>query len=110
MEFVVTQVQRRVDGLEWLEINVDLSLFSFRGNDFTTVDDQPVRGNLVVEFETLLGGCDSREDGKAIDSGFDVGCSTLEISADDMTSGASYNAQILPPTFLLLGRLGPLGL
>lgn len=48
MELVVTEVERGVDGLERLEVNVNLSLLSFRGDNFTTVDDQSIRRNLVV--------------------------------------------------------------
>lgn len=39
MELVVTEVKRRVDWLEGLEIDVNFSFLSFRSNDFTTVDN-----------------------------------------------------------------------
>ena len=48
VEFVVTKVKGGVDRLKRLEINVDLSLLSFRGDNFTTVDDQPIWWDLVV--------------------------------------------------------------
>jgi hypothetical protein len=43
VEFVVTEVKRGIDRLEWLEVDVDLPFFSFRGNDFTTIDDEAIR-------------------------------------------------------------------
>lgn len=55
VELVVAKVQGGVDGLEGLKVNVDLSFLSFGSDDFTTVDNETVRGNLVVELETLLG-------------------------------------------------------
>lgn len=73
MELVVAEIQRGVDGLEWLKVDVDLSLFSFRGQDFTTVHDQAVRRDLVVQLETLLGGCDGGQDGLSVDTRLDVG-------------------------------------
>lgn len=55
VELVVAKVQRRVDGLEGLEVNVDLSFLAFGGQNFTAVDDEAVGGDLVVQLETLLG-------------------------------------------------------
>lgn len=55
VELVVAKVQRGVDRLEGLKIDVDLSFLAFRGQDFTTVDDQAIGGDLVVQLETLLG-------------------------------------------------------
>ena len=78
VELVVTQVQRGVDGLEGLEIDVDLALLSFRGNNFTTVDDQAVGGNLVVQLETLLGRGNGRQHGQTVDTRLDVGGGTLK--------------------------------
>jgi hypothetical protein len=78
MELVVTQVKGGVDGLERLEIDVDLSLLAFLGQDFTTVDDQTIRGDLVVQLETLLGGGNSGQDGLSVDSRLDVGGGTLK--------------------------------
>lgn len=72
MELVVTQVEGGVDGLEGLEIDVDLPFLAFRGQDFTAVDDQAVGGDLVVQLETLLGGGNGRKDGLSVDSGLDV--------------------------------------
>lgn len=77
VELVVTQVKGGVDGLERLEIDVDLSLLSFLGQDFTTVDDQTVRGDLVVQLETLLGRGNGGQDGLSVDSRLDVGGGTL---------------------------------
>lgn len=77
VELVVTEIERRVDGLERLEVDVNLPFLSFGGDNFTTVYDQAIRRDLVVELETLLCGCNGREDGKSVDTGFDVGSSTL---------------------------------
>lgn len=55
MELIVTEIQRRVDRLEWLKVDVDLSFFSFRRDDFTAVDHEAIGGNLSIELETLLG-------------------------------------------------------
>lgn len=54
MELVVTKIERGIDRLEWLEVDVDLSFFPFRRDDFTTVDHQAIWRNLVVQLETLL--------------------------------------------------------
>ena len=78
VELVVAQVKGGVDGLEGLEIDVDLSLLSFLGQDFTTVDDQTIRGDLVVQLETLLGRGNGGQDGLSVDSRLDVGGGTLE--------------------------------
>jgi hypothetical protein len=63
VELVVAKVERGVNGLEGLEINVNLALLSFRGDNFTTVHDQSIRGNLVVQLQTLLSGGNSGQDG-----------------------------------------------
>ena len=72
MELVVAKVQRRVDGLEGLEVDVDLALFAFRGDDFTAVDNQAIGRHLGVEFQALLGGGDGRQDGETVDARLDV--------------------------------------
>ena len=79
VELVVTEIERRVDGLEWFEVNVNLPFLSFGGDNFTTVDDQAIRGDLVIELETLLCGCNGREDGKSVDTRLDVGRGTLPV-------------------------------
>lgn len=56
MKLVVTKIEGGIDGLEGFEIDVNLPLFSFRGDDFTTVDDESIRGHLVVQLQSLLGG------------------------------------------------------
>ena len=78
VELVVAQVKGGVDGLEGLEIDVDLSLLSFLCQDFTTVDDQTIRRDLVVQLETLLGRGNGGQDGLSVDSRLDVGGGTLE--------------------------------
>jgi hypothetical protein len=77
VELVVTKVERGIDGLEGLEVDVNLTLLSFGGDNFTTVHDQSIGGNLVVQLETLLGGGDGRQDGETVNTGLDVGGSTL---------------------------------
>jgi hypothetical protein len=80
MELVVTEVERRVDGLEGLEVDVDLALLAFGGDDFTAVDNEAIGRDLGVELETLLGRGDSRKDGETVDTGLDVGGGTLKMS------------------------------
>lgn len=77
VELVVTKVERGVDGLEGLEIDVNLALLALCGDDFTTVDDQTIRRDLVVQLETLLGGGNGRQNGESVDARLDVGSSTL---------------------------------
>lgn len=77
VELVVTEVQRRVDGLEGLEVDVDLSLLAFRGQDFTAVNNQAIGRDLVVQLESLLGGGNGRENGLSVDTRLDVGGGTL---------------------------------
>ena len=48
VELVVAQVQRRVDWLEGLEVDVDLALLALGGDDFTAVDDEAIRRDLGV--------------------------------------------------------------
>lgn len=79
MELVVAKVERSVDGLKGLEVDVDLPLLAFRGDNFTTVDDQSIRRHLVVQLETLLGGGNGRQDGESVDARLDVGGSALEV-------------------------------
>ena len=42
VEFVVTEIERCVDWLKGLKVDVDLSFLAFRSDDFTTVNDQSV--------------------------------------------------------------------
>lgn len=77
MELVVTKVKRGVDGLEGFKIDVNLALLALCSDDFTTVDDQPIRRDLVVQLETLLGGGNGRQNGESVDTRLDVGSSTL---------------------------------
>jgi len=73
VEFVVAQIQRRVDGFERFEIDVDLFFFAVVGDDGAAVDDQAVGRDFVVELEPLLYGRDGGQDGESVDAGFDVG-------------------------------------
>lgn len=110
MELVVTKVKRRVDGLERLEVDIDLTFLSFGRNDFTTVDDQTIRRNFVVQLQTLLCRSDGGENRKPIDTGFDVGGSALWTDPGKRRSDGSSvvaNIQILQPTSLLLEKPDP---
>jgi uncharacterized membrane-anchored protein len=55
VKLVVTKVQRCVDGLEGFEVDVNFALLPFGGDNFTTVHNQSIGGNLVIQLETLLG-------------------------------------------------------
>ena len=55
VEFVVAKVEGGVDWTERLEVDIDLSLLAFGGQDFTTVDNESVWRDLVVELQALLG-------------------------------------------------------
>lgn len=54
MEFVVAQIQGSIDGLERLKVNVDLLFFSFCCYNCTTVDNETIGRDFVVELESLL--------------------------------------------------------
>lgn len=58
VKLVVTKVKGRVDRLERLEVYVDLSLLSLRGQDFATVNNKAIGRDLAVQLETLLSGGD----------------------------------------------------
>lgn len=48
VEFVVAEVEGRVDWFEGFEIYIDLPLLPLRGDYLTAVDDQAVWRNFVV--------------------------------------------------------------
>lgn len=73
VELVVTEVQRGVDRLEGLEVDVDLPLLTLGCDDFTAVDDQAVGRDLGVELEPLLGGGNGGQDGETVDTRLDIG-------------------------------------
>ena len=79
MKFVITEVQRSVDWLEGLKVDIYFTLFAFACDYFTTIDDEPVGRNLVVELQTLLSRSNSRKNRETIDTGFDVGCGAVLI-------------------------------
>lgn len=111
VEFVVAKVKRSVYGLERLKVNVNLPLLSFRGDDFTTVDDQSIRGNFVVQFETLLSGGNGRQNGKSVHARLDVGGSTLWLTvsrqSETKKKGERRTVRILQPTSLPLAKFDP---
>lgn len=120
VELVVTKIKRGVDGLEGFKIDVNLAFLAFRGDDFTTVDDQAIWWNLVVQFETLLGGGNGRQDGESVHARLDVGGSTLSKSLtfrNFRASGgpggmgeAGGDIHILQPTSSRRERSDPWGL
>jgi hypothetical protein len=48
VELVVAEVQRGVDGLEGLKVDVDLAFLAFGGDDFAAIDDEAIGRNLGV--------------------------------------------------------------
>jgi hypothetical protein len=77
VELVVTEIERCIDRLKRFKVDVNFPLLSFRGDDFATVDDKPIRRDFIVQLQTLLGRCDGGKDGQTVDTRFDVGGSTL---------------------------------
>ena len=73
VELVVAQVERRVDGFERFEIDIDFLLLAVVGDDGPAVDDETVGRHFVVQLEPLLDRRDGRQDGESVDAGFDVG-------------------------------------
>lgn len=78
VELVVAEVQGGVDGLEGLKVDVDLALLAFLGEDFTAVDDEAVRGDLVVQLESALGRGNGGQDRLSVDTRLDIGSGTLD--------------------------------
>lgn len=62
MELVVAEVERGIDGLEGLEVDIDLAFLAFGGDDFTAVDDEAIGRDTGIELEALLGRRNSGED------------------------------------------------
>ena len=60
VKLVVTQIQRRVDGLEGLKVNIQLLLLAIVGHNSARVYDQSIWRNFIVQLEPLL----SRSDGR----------------------------------------------
>ena len=110
MKLVVAKVQGGINRLERLEIDVDLSFLALRGQDFTTIYDQAIRRNLVIELQPLLGRGDGRKNGLPIDSGFDVRCRTLRRHQQRVKVRRKRSIHILQPTSSQPVKLDPLGL
>ena len=70
----------RIDGLVRLKIERNLSLLSFVGQDSTYEKYQPIGWNAIVEFKTLLGGCDRGKYGQPVDTRLDVGGRAIFLS------------------------------
>ena len=49
MEFVVTEVERSINWLEWLKVNIQLLLFAILCDDCTSVDYKPIWWHLQCE-------------------------------------------------------------
>jgi len=88
MELIVAEIERSIDGLERLKIDIDFALLSFAGDDFTTVYDQAIGRDFGVEFEFLLRGGDGGQDGETIHAGLDIGGGTLGTVRIAMGTGA----------------------
>jgi hypothetical protein len=110
MKLVVAKVQGGIDRFERFEIDVDLSFLALRGQDFTTIYDQAIRGNLVIELQALLGRGNGRKDGLPIDSGLDVRCRTLRRHQQRVKDRRKWSIHILQPTSSQPVKLDPLGL
>ncbi|KAH3660506.1 hypothetical protein OGAPHI_007092 [Ogataea philodendri] len=80
VELVITQIQRGIDRLERLESNGELLFFTLLSNNFTTVHNQSVWRNRIVQLEFLLGRCDCRKHRKSVHTRFDVGSGSVLIS------------------------------
>ena len=72
MKLVVAKVERRVDWLEGLKVDVDLLLLSLFCDDGAAVDDQAVDGHFGVELEPVLDGGDGAQHGQPVHPGLDV--------------------------------------
>ena len=48
------EVERRVDRLEWLEVDVYLSFLPFRGDNLPAVNNKPIRRHFGPQFKPLL--------------------------------------------------------
>lgn len=111
VELVVAKVEGGVDWAERLEVDVDLSLLSLGGQDFTTIDDETIWWDLVVKLETLLGRGNGGEDGLSVDAGLDVrGSSLWRVSIVRPAGALGRNLRILQPTSLRREKPDPLEL
>ena len=79
MKFVVAEIQRSVDRLEGLEVDVDFLLLALVRHDCAAVDDQAVWGHLGVELEAVLHGSDGAQHREPVHSTFDIGRSAVLI-------------------------------
>jgi hypothetical protein len=57
VKLVIAQVQRRINGSEGLKVNVNLLLLAVIRQDFTAENNEAVGGASVVQFQSLLRGC-----------------------------------------------------
>jgi len=72
VKLVIAQVQRRVDRLERLKVNVHFPLLPLVRDHRPGVHDEPVRGHFRVQLETLLGRGDGPQDRLSVHPGFNV--------------------------------------
>jgi hypothetical protein len=57
VKLVIAQVQRRINRSEGLKVNVNLLLLAVIRQDFTAENNEAVGGASVVQFQSLLRGC-----------------------------------------------------
>ena len=77
----------RVDWLVGLEVERDLLLLPFISKNSADEKYKTVWWDTVVKFETLLRRSNRSQYGKTIDSGLDVGCSTIFLRQHCRDSG-----------------------
>ena len=77
----------RVNGLMGLEIERDLLLLTFVGQDCTDEENEAIRRDTVVQLETLLCGRDGRKHRESVDTRFDVGSSPVLLRQHSRDSG-----------------------
>ena len=70
----------RINGLMRLEIEGDLLLLTFVGQDCTDEENEAIRRDTVVQLETLLCGRDGRKHRESVDTGLDVRSRTVLLS------------------------------
>mmetsp|Transcript_6559 Transcript_6559/g.12000 ORF Transcript_6559/g.12000 Transcript_6559/m.12000 type:complete len:219 (-) Transcript_6559:9-665(-) len=78
VELIVAEIKRRVDGLERLEVDVQLLFFAVVCHDGSCVHNQSIRRNLIVQLETLLRRGDSAQHGQTVHPTLNVrGCAVF---------------------------------
>lgn len=73
----MSELYVRVDGLVWLKVERHFLFLAFVREDRADEQHQAIRGNSIVQFETLLSTRDSGQDRETVNAGFDVGGSSV---------------------------------